>query len=35
MMLVVEMAQKLAPPDVFSVPPDYTRLEKLDVRNLR
>jgi beta-lactamase regulating signal transducer with metallopeptidase domain len=34
-MRVVEMSEKTAPPGVFSVPPDYTRLEQLDVRNLR
>ncbi len=31
----VELAEKLLPPDVFLVPPDYTGLEKLDVKNLR
>ncbi len=34
-MRVVEMAGKVAPPGIFSVPPDYTRLEQLDVNNLR
>jgi beta-lactamase regulating signal transducer with metallopeptidase domain len=34
-MRVVEIAGKIAAPDVFSVPPDYTRLEQLDVKNLR
>jgi hypothetical protein len=34
-MRVVEIAEKIAPPGIFSVPPDYTRLEQLDVRNLR
>jgi hypothetical protein len=34
-MRVVEITEKIAPPGVFSVVPDYTRLEKLDVRNLR
>jgi len=34
-MRVVEMAEKIAPPGIFSVPPDYVRLEQLDVKNLR
>jgi len=34
-MRVVEMAEKTAPPGVFSVPPDYVRLDQLDVRTLR
>ena len=34
-MRVVEIAEKIAPAGIFNVPPDYTRLEKLDVRNLR
>jgi len=34
-MRVVEMAEKTAPPGVFSVPPDYARLERLDIMNLR
>lgn len=34
-MRVVEMAAKVAPPGIFSVPPDYTRLNQLDVANLR
>jgi beta-lactamase regulating signal transducer with metallopeptidase domain len=34
-MRVVEIAEKIAPPGIFSVPPDYTRLEQLDVKNLR
>ena len=34
-MRVVEIAEKIAPPGIFSVPPDYARLDKLDVRNLR
>jgi beta-lactamase regulating signal transducer with metallopeptidase domain len=34
-MRVVEMAEKIAPPGIFSVPPDYVRLEQLDVANLR
>lgn len=34
-MRVVEMAERIAPPGIFSVPPDYARLEQLDVGNLR
>jgi beta-lactamase regulating signal transducer with metallopeptidase domain len=34
-MRVVEIAEKTAPPGVFSVPPDYVRLDQLDIRNLR
>jgi beta-lactamase regulating signal transducer with metallopeptidase domain len=34
-MRVVEIAEKTAPAGIFNVPPDYTRLEQLDVRNLR
>ncbi len=34
-MRVVETAEKTAPPGIFSVPPDYIRLERLDVRDLR
>jgi len=34
-MRVVEMVEKIAPPGVFDVPPDYARLEQLDVKNLR
>jgi beta-lactamase regulating signal transducer with metallopeptidase domain len=34
-MRAVEIAGKIAPPGIFSVPPDYARLERLDVRNLR
>ncbi len=34
-MRVVEIAEKIAPPGIFSVPSDYTKLEQLDVRNLR
>jgi beta-lactamase regulating signal transducer with metallopeptidase domain len=34
-MRVVEMAEKIAPAGIFSVPSDYSRIEQLDVRNLR
>ena len=34
-MRVVEMAEKIAPAGIFDVPPDYSRLEQLDVRNVR
>jgi hypothetical protein len=34
-MRVVEIAEKIAPSGIFGVPPDYTRLDQLDVKNLR
>jgi len=34
-MRMVEMAEKIAPPGAFTVPPDYARLERLDVKDLR
>jgi beta-lactamase regulating signal transducer with metallopeptidase domain len=34
-MRVVEIAEKIAPPGIFSVPPGYDRLEQLDIANLR
>jgi beta-lactamase regulating signal transducer with metallopeptidase domain len=34
-MRVVEITEKTAPPDIFAVPPDYARIDKLDVKNLR
>jgi beta-lactamase regulating signal transducer with metallopeptidase domain len=34
-MRAVEIAEKIVPPGIFSVPPDYARLDQLDVKNLR
>jgi beta-lactamase regulating signal transducer with metallopeptidase domain len=34
-MRVVEMVEKIAPPGIFRVPEDYSRIDQLDVANLR
>jgi hypothetical protein len=34
-MRVVEISEKIAPPGIFTAPPDYVRLDRLDVANLR
>jgi hypothetical protein len=34
-MRTVEIAEKIAPPGIFSVPSGYERIEQLDVANLR